>query len=114
MQEIISLTAAPKEKRITAIYSGQPNALRDYNDMNQYKVSLYRILEEMLQSNTKGGKRTLCSVSSGGETQEFRGKLKLTGMGWEISDDGGFEHSSFDVFGALVSEKTDKGYIEIY
>jgi len=114
MQEIVSIIARPKERIISAKYIGHENHLRTSLDRNQYKVAVYRTLEELFSSGTKSGKRTFCSVSSGGETQEFRGKLNLTGKGWEISGDGRFKHSSFDVFGSLVSEDTDNVYMEVY
>jgi hypothetical protein len=113
MQEVISLTAKPKEKTINVIYVGK-SALCTYLDMDLYKLDLYKVLEEILYLNDKGEKRTSCSISSGRETKKFRGKLKLTGRGWEIVSERKFEHSGFDIFGALLSDEIDKIYMEVY
>lgn len=113
-EDLICITATPGKRKISATYVGRKNALRLYNNRDQYKLFVYRALEDMFSSGTKKDKKIFCSVSSGDETQEFRGKLNLTGRGWEIAGDGSFEHSSFDVFGALVSEDTDSVYIEVY
>ncbi len=107
--DLISITALPGERKISATYTGDKNTLRSYDDWGQYKLSVYRALEEMFSSVTESGKNVSCSVSSGGITQEFRGKLKLTGRGWEIAGD-----EIFDVFGALVSEEIDNVKIEQY